>query len=153
MSLDLVLSDLQLPLAPGEARQQRLYRLLKTAILAGRLPAGLRLPGSRQLAADRRMARNGVLFAYQQLQAEGFLAADRGGTYVAALPLAAAGGASSGGPAAGFLSRRAAQLPAIDRGESPLPFAPGVVPQTTSCTKDSSTPCSAPASICLPAAA
>lgn len=125
MSLDLVLSDLQLPLAPGEARQQRLYRLLKTAILAGRLPAGLRLPGSRQLAADYRMARNGVLFAYQQLLAEGFLGADRGGTRVAALPLAAAAAPSSG-PASGFLSRRAAQLPAIDRAEGLLPFAPGV---------------------------
>lgn len=124
MTLDLILSGLHAPLLPGEARQQRLYRLLKAAILDGRLAPGLRLPASRQLAADCRMARNGVLFAYQQLLAEGFLAADRGGTRVAPLPPAVV-------PApprveAGVLSRRAAQLPASERSEALLPFAPGV---------------------------
>ncbi|HEX6734245.1 MAG TPA: PLP-dependent aminotransferase family protein, partial [Azonexus sp.] len=126
MPLALVLSDLQAPLAAGEARQQRLYRLLKAAMLDGRLPPGLRLPASRQLAIDAGLARNSVLFAYQQLLAEGFLLADRGGTRVAPLPLAAAPGPAPGVPQPGLLSRRAAQLPAIDRGETLLPFAPGV---------------------------
>lgn len=125
MTLDLILSGLQAPLSPGEARQQRLYRLLKAAILDGRLAPGLCLPASRQLAADCRMARNGVLFAYQQLLAEGFLVANRGGTRVAPLPAAVAPGLPA--PVeADVLSRRAAQLPAIDRGEALLPFAPGL---------------------------
>ena len=58
----------------GEARQLRLYQLLKAAILEGRLAPGSRLPGTRQLAADWGMARNCVLFAYQLLLAEGFVA-------------------------------------------------------------------------------
>lgn len=126
MVLDLVLSPLPAPLAAGEARQQRLYRLLKAAILDGRLPPGQRLPSSRLLAADVGMARNGVLFAYRQLLAEGFLVADRGGTYVAALPLAAETTRPPEQPVPGLLSRRATQLPVIDRGETLLPFAPGV---------------------------
>ena len=125
MILDLILSTLHAPLAPGEARQQRLYRLLKAAMLDGRLPPGQRLPASRQLAACLGMARNGVLFAYQQLLAEGFLQANRGGTRVAPLPQA---GEPVGQPESrpGLLSRRAGQLPAMDHGERLLPFAPGV---------------------------
>lgn len=125
MALDLILADLQAPLRPGEARQQRLYRLLKAAVLAGRLSPGLRLPASRQLAADCGMARNGVLFAYQQLVAEGFLVADRGGTRVAAFAVAAPP-ANPPASAADILSRRARSLPVIERGDMPIPFAPGV---------------------------
>lgn len=125
MALDLILSSLHHPLLPGEARQQRLYRLLRGAILDGRLSAGLRLPGSRQLAQDYRMARNGVLFAYQQLLSEGFLTADRGGTRVASLPSPAAGVPSTAAPGA-FLSRRAVALAGSGLPEELLPFAPGV---------------------------
>lgn len=112
--------------APGDPpRQQRLYRLLKEAMLAGRLPAGLRLPGSRQLAADFAMARNCVVHAYQQLLAEGFLVADRGGTRVAGI--AAAPLADPGPPApADLLSRRARSLSATQRSEVLSPFSPGV---------------------------
>ncbi|MBL8451220.1 MAG: winged helix-turn-helix transcriptional regulator, partial [Zoogloea sp.] len=85
MPLSLVLSALDDPAATSEARQLRLYRLLKAAILDGRLAPATRLPGTRQLAADQGMARNCVLFAYQLLLAEGFVEADRGGTRVAAL--------------------------------------------------------------------
>ena len=92
MALDLLLKTLNDPLNPHESRQARLYRLLKEAILSGRLVPGTRLPGTRQLAIDYRMARNCVLFAYQQLLAEGFLQADRGGTRVGALPLATSAG-------------------------------------------------------------
>ncbi|HRH74870.1 MAG TPA: GntR family transcriptional regulator, partial [Zoogloea sp.] len=64
MSLALILAALDDPAAgAGEARQLRLYRLLKAAILEGRLAPGARLPGTRQLAADWGMARNCVLFA------------------------------------------------------------------------------------------
>ena len=80
MPLQLVLQSLDATDSTADPRQVRLYRLLKSAILDGRLPPGTRLPGTRQLAADQRMARNCVLFAYQQLLAEGFFEADRGGT-------------------------------------------------------------------------
>ena len=127
MPLDLCLQTLSDPLEPHESRQTRLYRLLKEAILSGGLVPGMRLPGTRQLATDYRMARNCVLFAYQQLLAEDFLQADRGGTRVGALPLAASAGDSPakvpGGP---FLSLRAQRLPSSVSGESYLPFAPGV---------------------------
>lgn len=127
MPLDLVLESLNRPQDAAEPRQTRLYRLLKAAILDARLSPGARLPGTRQLAADYRMARNCVQFAYQQLVAEGFLEAHRGGTRVAMLPLAL-GKASSCLPAAGrqILSLRAQQLPSVRRAESWLPFAAGV---------------------------
>lgn len=130
MSLDLVLTPLKEPAAPGlpaEPRQARLYRLLKQAILDGRLVPGASLPSSRQLAADFRLARNSVLFAYQQLVAEGFLDADRGGTRIAALPLATGRRRRAVAPSVpGALARRAHQLPAMSAGEAPLPFALGV---------------------------
>ena len=127
MPLDLCLQTLSDPLFPGEPRQGRLYRLLKEAILAGQLAPGIRLPGSRQLASDYRMARNCVLFAYQQLLAEGYLEADRGGTRVGVLPLLAATPIRSALPTrVSTLSQRARQLPPAPRGESFLPFAAGV---------------------------
>ncbi len=127
MPLHLILQLLDDPAYVAEPRQVRLYRLLKSAILDGRLPPATRLPGTRQLAADQRMARNCVLFAYQQLLAEGFLEADRGGTRVAALPVK--GEQAAPGPvvpATAILSQRARHLPPAVRGESFLPFAPGV---------------------------
>ena len=127
MPLELFLKTLNDPLGSRESRQVRLYRLLKEAILSGRLAPGTRLPGTRQLASDYRMARNCVLFAYQQLAAEGFLQAGRGGTRVGALPLGAStGGLSVERPGGPFLSLRARQLPRSISGESYLPFAPGV---------------------------
>ena len=126
MPLQLVLQSLDATDSAADHRQVRLYRLLKSAILDGRLPPGTRLPGTRQLAADQRMARNCVLFAYQQLRAEGFFEADRGGTRVAALPLTREPPAPTPVRPTATLSRRARHLPPAVRGESFLPFAPGV---------------------------
>ena len=127
MPLQLILQSLDDPAYVADSRQARLYRLLKSAILDGRLAPGTRLPGTRQLAADQGMARNCVLFAYQQLLAEGFLLADRGGTRIAALPLAREQAVPRAPrPAAATLSQRARRLPPAVRGESFLPFAPGV---------------------------
>jgi GntR family transcriptional regulator/MocR family aminotransferase len=128
MPLELVLRALHDPAADRqrEPRQARLCRLLKEAILSGRLAPGTRLPGSRRLAEDYAMARNGVLFAYQQLLAEGFLEADRGGTRVGRLPFRRAAAEPSAPPPASFLAQRARRLPAAARDESFLPFAPGV---------------------------
>jgi GntR family transcriptional regulator/MocR family aminotransferase len=56
---------------------------LREAIRTGRLPAGTRLPSSRDLAAQIGVARGTVTLAYTQLTAEGYLVAKRGsGTVV-----------------------------------------------------------------------
>ena len=61
------------------------YRALRAAILDGRLAAGVRLPSSRVLARDAKLARNTVLQAYEQLVSEGYAESRRGaGTFVVA---------------------------------------------------------------------
>ncbi len=73
----------QLDPASDEPRNHRLYRLLREAILSGRISAGARLPTSRELAVDLGLARNTILYAYDQLRAEGYVAARMGsGTFV-----------------------------------------------------------------------
>ncbi len=69
----------------GSSRlRQALEEALRDAVRGGRLPQGLRLPSSRQLAADLGVARNTVADAYGQLVAEGWLIARQGsGTRVA----------------------------------------------------------------------
>lgn len=72
---------------PGTASAAPLYRQVyqrvRTAVLAGELSAGARLPSSRRLAADVRLSRNTVELAFAQLEAEGYLVRRRGsGTYV-----------------------------------------------------------------------
>jgi GntR family transcriptional regulator/MocR family aminotransferase len=66
-----------------QSRQRRLYTCLREAILQGRIPAGEKLPGSRSLAAELKIARNSVLYAYEQLVTEGLLSTDDGCTRVA----------------------------------------------------------------------
>lgn len=63
----------------------QLTRALKTALAGGRFGEGSRLPPTRALARDLGLSRNTVLTAYEQLRAEGFMAARVGsGSYVAA---------------------------------------------------------------------
>ena len=127
MELDWLLAP---PLPAAVPRQRVLYLRLREAILSGRLPADTCLPASRSLAATLGIARNTVLFAYEQLVAEGCLVADRHGTRVAQLP--AAPGASqpvsrTQGPPPVLSARAAAALqrePARDA--EALPFSPGV---------------------------
>ena len=57
----------------------RLYRGLRDAILGGRLARGAALPSTRQLSGSLALSRNTVLRAYEQLIAEGFAMARRGG--------------------------------------------------------------------------
>jgi GntR family transcriptional regulator/MocR family aminotransferase len=60
---------------------------LRSAIRSGRLRAGTRLPASRALASDLGITRGVVVAAYDQLIAEGYLAARAGsGTVVNSLP-------------------------------------------------------------------
>jgi len=69
----------------SEPLRRRLYRVLRQAVVDGRLQAGAILPSTRSLADLLEMARNTVLYAYEQLAAEGYVRADRQGTVVCAL--------------------------------------------------------------------
>ncbi len=81
--------DLNLALA-GTRVRSGLEAALRDAVQAGRLGPGIRLPSSRQLAADLGIARNTVADAYGQLVAEGWLEARTGsGTWVAERPVSA----------------------------------------------------------------
>lgn len=93
-------------------RQRVIHQCLRTAILDGRLPTGTRLHASRELARELGIARNTVLYAYEQLGAEGLLATNRRGTVVAPLaPAAPRRPASS--PARQTLSGRTQGLRAL----------------------------------------
>jgi GntR family transcriptional regulator/MocR family aminotransferase len=73
------------PVAGGRGR--RLESALREAVRGGRLAAGVRLPSSRDLAAQLGVARGTVTAAYGQLVAEGYLTSRRGsGTTIAATP-------------------------------------------------------------------
>jgi GntR family transcriptional regulator / MocR family aminotransferase len=75
--------------AAGEPLRRQLAGELRDAIRGGRLRTGVRLPASRALAAQLGVSRGVVTDAYEQLTAEGWLAARRGaGTVVAAAPAA-----------------------------------------------------------------
>jgi GntR family transcriptional regulator / MocR family aminotransferase len=63
---------------------RQIYQAIREGILSSALPARLQLPSSRQLADELSTSRNTVLFAYQQLMAEGYLDTQTGaGTFVA----------------------------------------------------------------------
>lgn len=82
--------------------QRALYEALKAAIAQGSLQAGAVLPSSRELARELAMARNGVIHAYEQLAAEGYVQPSHQGTVVAAFaqqPLPAPRGARAPGAA------------------------------------------------------
>lgn len=113
--------------AEGGARpsqQHRLYACLRTAILSGQIEEGTRLASSRSLAEELGMARNSVLYAYEQLAAEGFVLSRRQGTVVARVGLQQAPTQAPEAPPA--LSHRVAGL-ARPSGEMSdlLPFLPG----------------------------
>src|ERR1700761_9056376 len=101
---------LDLPLRFDTARGNQslqVHASLRSAILEGRLTAGLRLPSSRDLAKQFRVRRNVVVAAYEHLLSDGLVEARIGaGTYVAAkLPARAqpakpVSSASAAGPGA-----------------------------------------------------
>src|ERR1700742_2232531 len=80
------LLDLPLRLDPARGNQSlQVHASLRTAILEGRLTAGLRLPSSRDLARQVRVRRNVVVAAYEHLLSDGLVEARVGaGPYVAA---------------------------------------------------------------------
>lgn len=80
-----------LSLVPQGQRLRTLHRLLREAILDGRLKEGIKLPSSRRLAHGAGVARNTAVAAYDTLLGEGYGVARRGsGVYVAAAPRARA---------------------------------------------------------------
>lgn len=66
-------------------RQRALYHALRDAILAGKLQAQSRLPGSRTIAQRLGLSRNTVNGALEQLALEGYLLRDSRGSQVMAL--------------------------------------------------------------------
>jgi GntR family transcriptional regulator/MocR family aminotransferase len=71
----------------GRSLQEQIYSSIRRCIVDGRVPAGRRLPSTRELAADLRVSRTTALLAVEQLRAEGYVVALRGsGTFVATLP-------------------------------------------------------------------
>ena len=62
-----------------EPLHRQIYEGVRDGILAGRFAANMRLPSTRVLAAELGVARNTVVLAFDQLVAEGYLSAHRGG--------------------------------------------------------------------------
>jgi GntR family transcriptional regulator / MocR family aminotransferase len=76
---------------PATPLREQLRHAIQHKIKTGELQPGVRLPSTRALAADLRLARSVVVDAYQQLIAEGYLTStNRSGTRVADLALSAA---------------------------------------------------------------
>ncbi|MBS0402194.1 MAG: winged helix-turn-helix transcriptional regulator, partial [Proteobacteria bacterium] len=70
----------------GDYHHRQLYRIVTDGILRAALPAGSRLPPTRELAQTLGIARNTIVQVYEQLALEGLLQAGVGrGTYVANL--------------------------------------------------------------------
>ncbi|HET8634664.1 MAG TPA: PLP-dependent aminotransferase family protein [Gemmatimonadales bacterium] len=71
------------PRETGTTAGRWLYDALRAAILDRRLGPGVRLPATRDLARQYRLARGTVVTAFEQLRAEGYIRGKRGsGTYV-----------------------------------------------------------------------
>ena len=106
-------------------RQRLLHECLRTAIRDGTLAAGTRLAASRVLAEELHVARNTVLYAYEQLASEGFVITDRRGTVVA--PLAPLATAAPSTTTTTGISQRARNLrPLYGTAQRMGAFVPGV---------------------------
>jgi len=78
------LLELVLPVRDsGQSASRWLYESLRVAILEGRLGPGTRLPATRDLARQYRLARGTIVNAFDQLKSEGYIQGSVGsGTYV-----------------------------------------------------------------------
>ncbi len=75
---------------------RQLIRFIRSQVDSGAMPAGTRLPASRDLARQLHISRISVVNAYAELRAEGYLSAHAGrGTFVAGEHAAAAPGPNS----------------------------------------------------------
>src|SRR5689334_10908957 len=67
--------------------QSQLYRQIRELIVSGQLKAGVRLPSTRDLVGQLGVSRNTIVYALDQLVAEGYLRSRLGsGIYVEHLP-------------------------------------------------------------------
>ena len=81
------MSQLALALRSDQPLNRGVYSALREAILEGRASAGSKLPSTRALAEELHVSRNTVLFAFEQLAAEGYVESRRGaGTFVVSVP-------------------------------------------------------------------
>ena len=80
------IATFELALPPREPKTQAfrwLHAALRDAIIDGRLRPGARLPATRDLATQHGLSRGTVVYAFDQLKAEGYLMGTVGsGTYV-----------------------------------------------------------------------
>ena len=107
-------------------RQRIIHACLRAAIVGGSLASGTRLLASRALAAELGIARNTVLYAYDQLATEGLILATARGTIVAPLALPKSK-ASASAPADAPIARRMQAVRALlPNGPEAGAFAPGV---------------------------
>lgn len=121
--------------ALGKPLNRGLYECIRGAILDGSLAPSTRLPPSRDLATELQLSRNTVMYAYEQLLAEGYVHARIGsGTFVAStapdayLNAAQASGTGAARSTMPGLSPRGARL-LRDAAASPVQwgaFMPGV---------------------------
>ena len=71
----------------GPFLQLQIRQMIFAAIEEGRLPLGVRMPSSRELASLLEVSRNTVVIAYEQLVDQNFLVSrERSGYFVAGLP-------------------------------------------------------------------
>jgi GntR family transcriptional regulator/MocR family aminotransferase len=71
----------------GNFLQLQIRQMIVTAIEDGRLPLGVRMPSSRDLAEILKVSRNTIVIAYEQLVDQNFLVSrERSGYFVAGLP-------------------------------------------------------------------
>ena len=103
------------PRLPG---YKRVYEAIRSAIVNRRLPAGSKLPSSRDLARELSASRNMIVAAYDQLQAEGYVSSQTGsGTYVTdVLPDGLSDSYSSEAPAANNTPEQDANITLSQRG-------------------------------------
>lgn len=96
--------------------QEQLFEEFVEQIASGRLKPGMRVPATRQLAAELGVSRNTVAFAYERLTAEGFIEPrPPQGTFVTALgvrPIGAASQAAADAPCAAGTRAPGASPPA-----------------------------------------
>ncbi|MNB71792.1 HTH-type transcriptional regulatory protein GabR [compost metagenome] len=124
MEANLVL-DLDRYLAEHRYKYLALYHALRTAILNGGLPGGVRLPSTRRLAEQYGLSRGSASQVYDMLAADGYVRGETGrGTFVSER-LSRAGAAAEAPvpdlPLSAWARRLPAGLPATDEPE-PAPF-------------------------------
>ncbi|HEX3537497.1 MAG TPA: PLP-dependent aminotransferase family protein [Stellaceae bacterium] len=105
---------------------RQLAAALREAVAEGRFGTGARLPSTRELAAELGIARSTVVAVFEQLAAEGYIAARQGSGYYVPEPLAAPRAAHAT-PATGTprpISRRAARLASLPPPHAHTQFRP-----------------------------